>query len=177
MPAFVLPSLYPRDALEHGRVPFVHKQSPLFHQNCLCLRHTILAALYLSNLVNKYVSSKAGTRCLWWIFLFYPCSGHWPHPSVAVRPCDNQQEDFWSWIKSSLDPNDQIRVDISCGSGRESCLQSPCPDTSLIKVRNWTKGTCGLNLNTNGKLFGKQLLVKHTSENWFFSRLNVIPPV
>lgn len=67
----------------------------------------------------------------------------------------------------------QIRVDISCGSDRESCLQSPYPDISLIRIRNWTKGTCcGLNLSTNGKLFEKQLPVKHTSENCFFSRLN-----
>lgn len=72
----------------------------------------------------------------------------------------------------------QIGVDISCGSDRERQFWSSYPDISLIELRNWIKGTCsGLNLNTNRKLFGKQLLMKHTSENCFFDGFNMIHPL
>jgi len=71
----------------------------------------------------------------------------------------------------------QIGVDISCRSEREKLFWGAYPDIS-IELRNWITGfCCGLNLNTNGKLFGKKLLLKHTSENCFFDGFNVIHPV
>lgn len=72
----------------------------------------------------------------------------------------------------------QTVVNISHGSGRKKHYWSYYPDISLIELRNQIRGACcGFNLDTNGKLFGKQLPMKHTSENCFSDGLNMIHPV
>lgn len=121
-----------------------------------------------------------GTRCLHWMSTLYM--------SNAEIPPSRYTETAWIVSASTktffmnqeiIRPTvNQTVVNISHGSGRKKRYWSYYPDISLIELRNQIRGACcGFNLDTNGKLFGKQLPMKHTSENCFSDGLNMIHPV